>query len=443
MSSPESRRPRPRTSAWPPSVKRRGSPRLAGFAVVAALGLVGALALRRPELAIAAAPFAILLTVGFRIARDPGVELDFTVEAERTVEGVEIDAEVRIRASTGVDRVELLLQLPPGVQVVEGFPGHTFRLPAAEERVIPLRLRCTTWGLHEVGAFEVRARDLLRFLVWESRYERMRTIKAYPRPESLSRILAPVETQAFTGSEVSRVKGDGIEYADIRDFAPGDRVRAINWRASARRGNLVVNERHPERNTDVVLFVDSFTDVRGADRSTLDDAVRATATLATRYLERRDRVGLVSFGGVLRWLRPGMGDSQRYRLIETLLETGVAPTYTWRDVNVIPSRILPPKALVIALTPLVDRRISAALTNLRARGFDLVVVEVDPIPQTERGRSEVEQLAYRLWLLEREVLRARLEQLGIAVARWNDEVGLETALEGVRTYRRHARLARV
>ena len=93
------------------------------------------------------------------------------------------------------------------------------------------------------------------------------------------------------------MKGEGIEYADIRDFVPGDRVRSINWRASARRQTLVVNERHPERNTDVVLFVDSFVDVRNGDRSVLEDAVRAAATLATRYLERRDRVGLVGFGG--------------------------------------------------------------------------------------------------------------------------------------------------
>ncbi len=152
----------------------------------------------------------------------------------------------------------------------------------------------------------------------------------------------------FTGSEVARTKGDGIEYADIREYVSGDRLRSINWRASARRGTLVVSERHPERNTDVVLFVDSFADVRREGRSTLDDAVRATATLASRYLERRDRVGLVTFGGVLRWLQPGMGLAQRYRLVESLLETGVEPTYTWRDVNIIPARILPPKALVFA-----------------------------------------------------------------------------------------------
>ena len=57
---------------------------------------------------------------------------------------------------------------------------------------------------------------------------------------------------------------------------------------------------------------------------------------------------------------------------------------------------------------------------LRARGFDVVVVETDPLPLVEPGRSELEGLAYRLWLLERETIRSRLEGLGIGVARYRD-----------------------
>jgi uncharacterized protein (DUF58 family) len=218
-------------------------------------------------------------------------------------------------------------------------------------------------------------------------------------------------------------------------------VRAINWRASARRQGLVVNERHPERNADVVLFLDSFVDVRSDDRSVLEEAVRAAAALATRYLERRDRVGLVGFGGVLRWLQPGLGTTQRYRLIETMVETGVEPTYTWRDVNVIPVRVLPPASLVLALTPLVDPRFVNAVQDLRARRFDVVVIEVDPVPLVRPGRSEVERSAYRLWLLEREVLRARLERSGIGIATWGNS-DLVTALEEVRTFRRYSRPVR-
>ena len=62
------------------------------------------------------------------------------------------------------------------------------------------------------------------------------------------------------------------------------------------------------------------------------------------------------------------------------------------------------------------------------------------MPLVESGRSEIDKLAYRLWLLEREVLRVGLVALGIGVATWG-EAELETVLEEVRTYRRYSRLA--
>ena len=138
-----------------------------------------------------------------------------------------------------------------------------------------------------------------------------------------------------------------------------------------------------------------------------------------------------------------MGLTQRLRLVETLLETGVEPTYTWRDVNVLPARILPPKALVLGITPLLDERYVATIADLRARGFDVAVIEVDPVGLVEPAPGELGSLAYRLWLLDREALRSRLARLGIPVARWGEHVELDAALEGVRTYRRRARVARV
>jgi uncharacterized protein (DUF58 family) len=422
-------------------VTRRGSPRIEGYAIVLAAGLVGALLLRRPELAALAAPFALLLVLGTR-ASDPSLDVRFETAADRALEATGIDAQLSLATHGGIDRLDVQLDLPPGIELDEGSPVRSLRLAAGEERDVPVPLRCTRWGLYDLGAIDVQARDVLRLVVWEAHVEPRSLLRVYPRQETLDRIIAPVETQAFTGSEVARVKGAGIEYADIRDFAPGDRVRSINWRASARRNALVVNERHPERNTDVVLFLDSFADVRYGDRSTLEDAVRVTASLATRYLERRDRVGLVTFGGILRWLQPGMGVTQRYRLLETLLETGVEPTYAWRDVAFIPARILPPKALVVALTALVDPRFVRVVEDLRARGFDIAVVELDPSGFVEAGKGEVARVAHRMWLLEREVLRARIERLGVGVARVDEHTPLEVAVEGVRTYRRHARLAR-
>jgi uncharacterized protein (DUF58 family) len=419
-------------------VSQRASPRLAAYAALAAVGLAGALALRRPELAALGAPFAALLALGLVLAQPPAIRAWLSVERERALEGDELEAELELNAGSAVERLEVLLALPNGVAAAEGENPVSVRLAADEERTLPLRLTCERWGSYVLGEFHLRARDRLGLFTWEARVERPHILRVYPRPERLRAVLAPLETQAYTGNEVARVKGDGLEFADTRPYVPGDRLRSINWRASARRNELVVNERHPERNTDVVIFLDSFAEARRADESTLDRAVRAAATLAALYLERRDRVGLVTFGGILRWLEAGSGLQQRYRLVDAVLETEVEFSYAWKDVNVIPARLLPPKVVVLAVTPLLDARSLGALLDLRARGFDLAVVEVSPVPFVEPGESELDRLAHRLWLLRREEVRSRFERLGVGVATWDDETPLAAAIEGVRAFRRRA-----
>ena len=418
------------------------SPRVFAYAWLAALFLFAALALRRPELALIALPFALPPALGLRLARAPSLRVEVELDRATAIEGESIDLALTVGSSTPVERLELVLVVPDGLEVASGSNAQSLRLGWDEERTLDLRLRCARWGNYDVGDVRLRARDRLGLLVWEDARDLRERVRVYPTPEALRRIVRPVTTQLFTGNEVARQKGDGLEFADLREFVPGDRLRSINWRATARRGDLVVNERHPERNADVILFLDTFADARRGNRSTLDLAVRATATLASRYLERRDRVGLVSFGGLLRWLTPGMGATQRYRIVDALLESEVVFNYAWKDVSIIPARVLPPAALVVAITPLLDDRVVEVLADLRARRYDLAVVEVAPTAFAQPGESEDEQLAYRLWALRREEIRARYERLGVAVATWEDEQPFDAVLEGVRAFRRHAQLAR-
>ncbi len=423
---------------------RSASPRVTAYASLAALGLLGALAARRPELAVLAAPFALAL--GLRTGRAPDIAVRSSVDRERALEGDELAVTLEVASAAPVERLELLFALPPGLELVSGRNSTAIRLGWDDERTLTFTFRCTRWGNYVLGDVRARLRDRLGLQVWEQQFRQLTPLRVYPQPETLRQLVPPAATQPTTGNQVARAKGEGLEFADLRAFAPGDRVRSINWRASARRsvvsGDLVVNDRHPERNADVILFLDTFAEARTGSASTLDLAVRATATLATRYLERRDRVGLVSFGGMLRWLVPGMGLAQRYRIVDALLETEVVFNYAWKDVSIIPARTLPPQALVLAVTPLLDERSVSALLDLRARGHDLAVIEVSPVPFAEPGDSELERLAHRLWLLHREELRARYEQLGVAVVTWHEDLPLEAVLEGVRGFRRHARLAR-
>lgn len=417
---------------------RADSPRLAAYAGLAAIGLVAGLAAGRIEIVALAAPFAIAAAVGAAITRDPAVQGRLMLDRERALEGETVDALVELTSAGGAARIDLLLPLPDELVAV----GRNPRGVVPDIGRVELQVHCERWGAFAVGPVLVRARDALGFHMWETAIGVRQPLRIYPSVETTRSLLEPLDTQVYVGNQVSRARADGIEFADIREWHPGDRLKRVNWRASARRGELWVNDQHPERNTDIVLFLDTFTDVRLRMRGTLDLTVRAAASLAHRYLQRKDRVGLVSFGGYLSWLLPASGTRQLYRIVDSLLQMDIVLSFATKNIDVLPPRTLPPKALVLALTPLLDPRSTAALVDLRARGFDLVVVEVSPVPFVQPARDELSQLSYRLWRLSREALRARYERAGIPVVHWTDGQALDAVLEEVRAFRRYARPAR-
>jgi uncharacterized protein (DUF58 family) len=422
-------------------VTRAATSKLTGYAALSAVGLLAALISGRPELVALAAPFLLALAAGLALAGTPRVTAVVEVDEERTVEGAEVEAVIRLSARSRIDRLDVLLRLPRDVELVDGVNPVSLTLAPGEVRELPLRVELRRWGAQTLGPLLLRATDTVGLVTWEGKASAAPPVRVYPREDVLRRVLQPRDTQLSAGNEVSRRKGEGIEFADLRLWAPGDPLRRVNWRASARRAELWVNESHPERNTDVVLFVDSFAEARRGGSGTLELAVRATAALADAYVGRRDRVGLIAYGGVLRWLVPGSGVVQLYRIVDALIDTEIVLSYYWRELDVLPRRTLPPSALVIALSPLLDQRSVGALLDLRARGFDLVVLDVTPVPFTERPRG-LDGVAFDIWTMRRDALRHRLQEAGVAVAEWPADGRLQETLEEVRSFRRYARLAR-
>jgi uncharacterized protein (DUF58 family) len=422
---------------------RSPSPKVGAYAGLAALGLLAAVALRLPELVLLAAPFAVVVTLSAFQVRTPRIEVEVELDRERALEGELLDVSIRFAPGEAVERLDVLLELPAGLELEDGDNPSTLRLVEGGERLLSVRLRCARWGAFRVGRVHLRAHDHFGMFRHEATIDARQPLKVYPTEEAVRTLLRPSETQVFSGNHVARQKAEGIEFADIRQFVAGDRVRHVNWRATARRGELWVNEHHAERNADVVIFLDVFAEARRGGRSTLDPALRAAASLAARYLRQRDRVGFVSYGGMLNWLLPATGARQLYRIVDAMLDTQIILSYAWQDLVVVPRRTLPPQALVVALTPLLDDRAATALLDLRARGFDLVVIEISPLALVVRKQGEVGDIADRLWRLRRDAVRGRFERAGVPVAIWDDDSSLTVAMEEVEAFRRQAQTARV
>jgi uncharacterized protein (DUF58 family) len=418
-------------------VTRAATPRLRVYAALAATALMAALVTGRPQLAVLATPFAVLVAVA--LAGEPlALEGELRLDRDRVLEGDRLGATLAVNNRGGGARVDV--HLPAAARLDSDPTPIAFWLARGERRELRFQLAARHWGVHVVGPAIVRASDRLGATTIDGPLGEAVDVRVYARVERLRRLVAPLRTRPVLGSQVSRDRGEGIEFADLRPLASGDRVRSINWRATARRRAPYVNVRHPEHSADLVLFLDTFAEAEVAQEGTLDAAVRAAAALASTYLAQRDRVALVSLGGELRWLTGSPGARQLYRILDALFSSEVRPSFRWKGVTHVPRRLLPARALVIALSPLLDQRGIGALLDLRARGYDLVVVEISPVAGARR-----DDLPYRLWRLQRDALRSRFETLGIPVAHWEPtSAGVEVAIEEVIASRRHARsVARV
>jgi uncharacterized protein (DUF58 family) len=408
----------------------RVAPLSLSILTVAAWALSLAVFAARPELFVVALPLLVTLAgLGLRPSI-PDYALTHRISGDRVFEGNSVTVTVAVTARSSIPLMELVEPLASESSLVPARHRSVLALRAGETAQWSHEVRCTARGRFELGTCFVRTWDGLGIRAWEQSHGASHRVRVYPRILSLRTLPRPRRTQTSIGDHVSRELGEGIEPGDIREFAPGDRIKQVNWRASLRLGRLYVTQHHRERNADVVLMLDTLAEVGRAPATSLDLAVRAAASLAAAYLARKDRVGLINYGGLIHWVRPGSGQVQYERLADALLAATVVFTYVAKDLALVPPRVLPPNALVIALTSLLDRRFTRAIVDLAGRGFDLVTLVVSPVEVTRASLppSARTDLACRLWALERRSQLDDLRRRGLLVLEWHPPHPLELAL---------------
>jgi uncharacterized protein (DUF58 family) len=389
------------------------SPHLRRLATIALLPLAAAVVLGRAEFLVLAAPATAALAVA---ARRPGygVRLWLSVSADRCGEGEELALTIRAQPQGQAWALSAEPRLPAALQVV----GDVAEQASGDDRGIERRwvVRAARWGRWENGQVQVTVRSRGGLFTGTAAVS-VPLISVFPRLPALTQLALPAELNSRIGDHVDRRPGDGVEFAGVRPFTPGDRLRRINWPVSTRRGTLHVNQLAAERAAEIVAVIDAFTDVGRPGESSLDRAVRGAAGVAWAYARAGDRVGLVTLAGPLRWLEPGPGYRQFYRIAESVLDARGAMSYVAPDLARVPRTALPPGALAIMFTPLLDERAIGAALDLRERGHPVVIADV-LADQPEPSRTRTGGLALRLWLLERQALRYRLESAGIPVTGW-------------------------
>jgi uncharacterized protein (DUF58 family) len=412
--------------SWYPAARARA------LATAALLALVAAVLTGHAALVLLGAPALGALALMPR--RRPRAELavDITQSGSRCFEGEDVTITVTVRTDPPqpLDELTVELETAPQITLADASPRtHTF-LRAAGPGVPPTArwvIRADRWGRYSPGAVRVTSRV---GALQQSRQAELDPLEVFPRPARMRSPLVPAELLRRIGEHTGRAVGDGVEFAGIRPYVPGDQLRDVNRAVSIRRGQLHVNQRAAARAADLVVMIDAFGDSGPVSERTLDLAVHGAAALVTAYLRVSDRVGLVVLGGLLRWLGPAAGDRQFYRVAEMMLAARY-DSFVTPDVSRIPRTALPPGTLVVVFSPLLDPRGFGAITDLRQRGFPLIVVDTlrdEPPPGTRPDA----RLALRLWHLDRTATRLALQQLGVPVLQWSEGAELDSVLAPLR-----------
>jgi len=404
------------------------SPRLVLVAALTSIALLAAVVLGRPEVVVLAAPGVAAVLVGIALHEWPDLAVDVSSDTDQTVEGDEMTFLVSVTSRVGVPWLDLDLDLPPDFETVAGTSRMIGRVPPRTRLVFRLPVTPTRWGIASPTRLEVVARDRFGFFV-SSFVQRVELpIRIHPDERRLQAMLVPPRLRPRLGNHTSRDRGTGSDYADVRPMASGDPGRAINWRASARRRERWVSERHPERASDVVLFVDSLFAVGPEVDNTVHLAVRAALSLADSHIGAHDRVGLLDVGHRVRWVQPRLGRAHLHRLIDALLAIEVERTFGHPRLAHLPLQRLAPGTLIVVLTSLLDERPLSLVADVRARRHDVVVVECDIGDRLAAPVGITEALVRRLWEVERAALRHRLAVVGVPLVRWDGVESLPARL---------------
>ena len=255
-----------------------------------------------------------------------------------------------------------------------------------------------------------------------------------PRTVPVASLPLPHRLQGMTGNHQSARPGDGGDFRDVHPFAPGDRLRRIDWRATARRARqtdeLFVRRTSALADATVVLVLDSRDDVGenvddwtgptadGQGVTSLDLAREAAASLATAYAAAGDRVGVQDLATQVRVVQPGGGGRHRDRVVRAITLSRPSGSRFTR----LRAPVVPAGALVYVFSTFLDDEAPRMASLWHAGGHRVVAVDVLPAPRTA-GLEPHERIAFRVLTLEREERMRALQASGVELLRWQERHG--------------------
>ena len=411
-----------------------------GYFTLATFILMLALLFQDFQLAVLVFPVASLffLTNVWSFTERVEVELDRRIVPSESFgeEDILVSLRVKNNGTETLGNVEVEEVLPRQIKPEKGTNTLHATLRPDETINLSFEFHNPGRGHYPIGPLTVRVSDVFGLYLTEKRLG-PDVLAVMPKPERVRGTeLRPRHLGPWSGIIPSRTSGMGTEFYSLRGYTPGDDLKRINWKASARANRLIINELEAERTTDVMVALDTdVTFYESSEKDLFEQSISGAASMGSLLLRQGNRVGLILQGEERGVVPPGFGKRQERRILYMLAaaKPGRAVISTGYVINMLARFMLPARAQMVIISPLLDPTVTDGIRQLVTAGYSVFVLSPQPrVP--EKFQSEAERLAFDISSLERANVLLAVEKT-CAVVQWPVGASLSRTLRGARRLR--------
>ena len=377
--------------------------------------------------------FVSFIAVASWITGHGDIEVVRTLSADNLYKGDDlyVDLEVTNYSWRRTQQLEIYDNIPHEMKLRSGLNYMRVNLGPGETTRIRYVLRCPLRGHYSLGPISIRYRDSFNLFAQEMYVDHRSDLIVFPQVREIEEAMVRSRTpKMYTGATTLRTPGPGTEFFSLREYVPGDPFKIINWKAFARTGTLIVNEKCRDAVTDVFILLDSrdISRIGTVLKNPLEVGTVAAASLASYFIKRRDSVALAVYDDHLSFLPPDTGDKQYFKILSSL--AGVAPKGAMplqAVTNALSSRFSRGSPVFIISAAEGDGTTIPAVRDLAGRGHEVIILSPSSV-DFERLVSRIPRTSYEVLKLERQNRLTALAGFGARVIDWMPDVELSQAL---------------
>jgi len=395
------------------------------------------------QLMIAGLTFISFLAINGWVSGHSDLEITRTINGTETTmanvyKGDDVIVELTISNNSyrRTQQLEVFDNVPHEMKMRQGINQMRMNLGPGQSARIKYRVRCPLRGHYTLGPVSVRYRNVFNLFANESKVQDRTDITVFPQVREIEEALLRSDVpKMYTGATTLKTPGPGMEFYSLREYLPGDAFRSINWKAFARTGELMVNEKTRDAVTDVFIILDTrdVSRIGTVLKNPLEMGTIAAASISNYFIRRRDSVALVTYGDRMDYLSPETGDNQGYKVLSNLAAVRAKGSMPLQAVtNAMSSRMSRGSPVFIISSLEGDGTTLPAIRNLAGRGHEVIVLSPSSI-DLERLISRIPRMSYEVLKLERQNRLTAISGYGAKVIDWMPDVELSQALLQVRT----------